>query len=157
MIRVLVLGALGAGLVFTRGNTAPADWFEPTATEAIAGFAARYDPGLMATVLLNRGLELASYHRGAVALMRRGDLGREVWIRFLVAGPELIRGRPEWFGPYLVADCSNRRNYEALLEIDRAIELSAQEWRSLGLPEAPVAVIVSFADPWPREVGPWFE
>lgn len=145
-MRGAALGLMLAGLMLPRtvGPEVPAEWFEPTEAEQVIGFAARYDPGLMALVLRNRGLELASYHRGAVAMLRRGDLGREVWI--------FVRG--EWFGPYLVVDCSNRRNFSALRARGRVAELSDREWRALGLGGAPAIVIVSFADPWPAEVGP---
>lgn len=149
MIRILFLGALGAGLVFTRGNgpgPAPAEWLEATQAETVAGFAARYDPGLMGIVLRNRGLELAEYHRGAVSLMRRGDLRRDVWIWFAGRG---------WLGPYLVADCAGRADFAGLVKRDRIVELSAREWFALGLPEDQVLALVSFSDPWPREVGPW--
>ena len=144
------IAALGLLVIFTRVNgQVPAEWWEPTKAEAIAGEAARYDPGLMAIVVRNRGLDLSGY-AGAVSLMRRGDLGRAVWVRFL--------GRPgsRWVGPFLVADCAGRRNFAELREMDRVIEFSAGKWAALGLPDRPVGVIVSFAEPWPEDLGSRF-
>lgn len=139
-----------AGLVlllagFTRVNS-PEGWAEPTPGRAVSGEASYYAPGIMAAVANRRGLDLAGY-RGGVAMMRRGDIGREVWI--------LAEGSEEWAGPFLVVDCAQRIHYPGLVDRGRVIELDRADWRVLGLPDGPAPVVVSFVGPWPAPRVRW--
>jgi hypothetical protein len=84
-----------------------------------------------------RGYDLTGY-AGAVALMRRGDLGRTAWV----------------FGePMLVCDCSRRDHYAMNLERGRVADLDWETWQRHGLPLMPVDVTVSFVRPG-RDGGP---
>lgn len=114
-----------------------ATWAEPTAQGALVGDAAFYGPGHnMAEIAERRGLSLEGM-AGGVALMRRGDLGRVVWI--------WIRGR--WRGPFRVVDCSQRGHYAMNLARGRAVDLGWATWQALGLPADLVPVVVRFTDP----------
>lgn len=118
----------------------PAEYWQPTEARAVSGEASYYAPGVMAAVATRRGLDLDGY-LGGVAMMRRGDVGREVWV--------LAGDSDTWTGPFLVVDCAQRAHYASLVAGDRVIELDRGSWLSLGLPEWPVPVVVSFGGPWP--------
>ena len=137
---VLVLGA-----VFTRVNS-PAGWAEPTPGRPVSGEASYYAPGIMAAVANRRGLSLAGY-RGGVAMMRAGDIGREVWI--------LAGDSETWAGPFLVVDCAQRIHYPGLVARGRVIEIDRRAWRALGLAGGPAPVVVSFVGPWPAPRVQW--
>ena len=145
------VGLAVAVVLFTRVNSepgaAPAEWRSPTRAEEIAGEASYYAAGIMAAVAQRRGLDLAGY-RGGVALLRAGDLGREVWV--------MVGDSGTWAGPFLVVDCAQRIHYPGLVGRGRVIELDRADWLALGLPERPVPVVVSFAHPWPAELGPGY-
>lgn len=128
----------GAGPVATT-SPVPAEWRAPTSATTITGDLSYYAAGLMDRVAANRGLGLEGY-AGGVVLMRRGDLGRVVWIR--------MAGSPgPWAGPFLVVDCANRAHYAGLVRRGRAAEVSRAMWLKWGLPEDLVPVVVTFEDP----------
>lgn len=141
---------IAAGLVllsagFTRVNS-PEGWPEPTPARVVSGEASYYAAGIMTAVATRRGLDLSGY-RGGVAMMRVGDLGREVW---------LLAGDSEtWAGPFLVVDCAQRIHYPGLVDRGRVIELDRADWQALGLPNGPAPVVVSFAGPWPAPRVRW--
>jgi hypothetical protein len=83
-----------------------------------------------------RDMDLGRY-AGGVAVMRRGDLGRVVWVE--------VEGR--WYGPFLAVDCAAERHYAGRVAQGDVVELSARWWDLLDLPLAPVAVTVRFAPP----------
>jgi len=122
------------------------EWQDPTPAVEIRGVATYYRAGLMDTVARNRGMDLGGY-LGGVALMRAGDLGRSVWIRFPAGN---------WAGPFLVVDCSRRDHYAENVQRDHAVELARSTWLAFGLPEWPVTVTVRFKPPWAarRQKGP---
>jgi hypothetical protein len=85
--------------------------------QGLAGQATYMRPGLMADVVAYRGLDLGGY-TGAVALNRRGDLGRSVWVRWPDGSLE---------GPLLVVDCAQRgEHYRAREWQGRVIEVDAE-------------------------------
>ena len=112
----------------------------------------------MPAVAERRGLDLGGY-LGGVAMMRAGDIGREVWVSLISPSPRPSprgRGGPEgeeirWIGPFLVVDCAQRAHYAGLVERGRVIELGGRAWARLGWPRRPVGVVVSFEGP---EGGP---
>jgi len=108
-------------------------WGEPTAENRIEGDAAYHNR--IAEAAFNQGVDLADVRDGC-ALMACGDLGRRVWV--WVGGP--------WVGPLTVVDCSRRDHYQMNVERGRVIDLSAELWADLGLPLAPVGVVVRFED-----------
>lgn len=124
-------------------TSTPAEWWMPTTATTITGDLSYYAAGLMDRVAANRGLSLEGY-AGGVALMRRGDLGRVVWLR--VTGPGPGEGQP-WAGPFLVVDCAHPRHYAGLVKRGRAAEVSRATWLALGLPEDLVPVVLTFEDP----------
>jgi hypothetical protein len=83
--------------------------------DTLHGQATYYSPGVMAQVAKNRGMDLTPY-LGGVALNRKGDLGRIVWIEFDTAIE----------GPFLVVDCAqeghfpDRENQNRVIEVDAA-------------------------------------
>lgn len=115
----------------------PAEWLAPTTAITTTGQVSYYAAGIMARVAANRGLSLEGY-AGGVAMMRRGDLGRVVWLR-----PEAR----SWVGPFLVVDCARRGHYAGLVKRGRVVEVDRAIWLELGLPERPVPVVVSFEAP----------
>lgn len=121
----------------------PPEWRRPTSASTITGDLSYYAAGKMATAAARRGLSLAGYV-GGVALMRRGDLGRVVWLK--VAGPDPGEWLP-WAGPFLVVDCAGRLHYAGLVKRERAAEVSRATWVAWDLPEDLVEVVVSFEDP----------
>jgi hypothetical protein len=68
---------------------------------------------------------------GAVAMMRRGDIGRKVW----------VERNGEVTGPFIVVDCAAPQDYPALSGRGLVLEVPywlAQRWKMAG----PVAVRV---------------
>ena len=112
-------------------------WDEPTTASRIEGDAAYHN--LIAEAAANQGIDIPSARDGC-ALMSCGDLGRRVWV--WVGGA--------WVGPLVVVDCSRADHYQMNVARGRVIDLSAELWAELGLPLAPVPVVVSFdaAPPW---------
>lgn len=128
--------AMVLALTLTRPEQETAEYWQPSPERLLTGRAAYYRAGLMAEVATNRGLDLAGY-RGGVALMRAGDLGRDVWILF-----------PDgWDGPFLSVDCARRAHYEMNLARDRVVDIDRDIWLEHELPGWPVRVLVSFAAP----------
>jgi len=122
-----------------RGRPHPPEWLvewqTPTSTAVVTGTAAYYGDGIMDRVAANRGADLSGY-LGGVAMMRAGDLGREVWLQ--------VEGRSSWSGPYLAIDCAQRRHYRDLAAVGRVVDLGRRAWLALELPERPVPVVVRF-------------
>ena len=113
-------------------------WNTPTEEQQIQGDASFYAEGLMRQVCETRGFSLDGY-AGAVALMRRGDLGRTVWI----------------FGePMLVCDCSQKKHLALNLDRDRVAELDWETWERHNLPMGLVPITVSFVPPMTRRMEP---
>lgn len=83
--------------------------------DTLHGRATYYSPGKMAQVARYRGMDL-TYYQGGVALNRRGDLGRVVWLEF--------DGAIE--GPFLVVDCARRQHYKARLRAGYVVEVDAE-------------------------------
>ena len=86
-----------------------------TSQDSLHGRATYYSPGLMETVAANRGMDLTGY-LGGVALNRRGDLGRIVWLEW----PGGIEG------PFLVVDCAQERHYKRRESKRLVVEVDAQ-------------------------------
>ena len=104
--------------------------------ETLDGQVTYYSPGLMQQVAENRGLSLEGY-AGGVALNRRGDLGRVVWLEFDGAID----------GPFLVVDCARREHYESREQRSRVVEVDAQTAMRRGFYGVrPVSVKVFFDD-----------
>jgi len=96
----------------------------------LEGRATYYAPGLMETVAANRGYDLDGY-LGGVALNRKGDLGRAVWLEWDNAVE----------GPFLVVDCAQERHYHLREEQNRVVEVDAATARrhwGYGVGPAPV-------------------
>ena len=108
-------------------------WSEPTAAEQLEGMLTFYAPGTMERVAEYRGyggpLE-------PVALMACGDLGRDVWLQIGDA----------WIEAHVV-DCACRSHYADRLAEGKVAEVSWSLWADLGLPLAPVPVVVLFDSP----------
>ena len=130
---------MGATVLTAALTLAAALWLTPTGEPAINGRATYYSPGLMEQVASNRGMNLADY-AGGVALNRRADLGRTVWI--IHDGKE--------YGPFKVIDCARQgADFEERERRGLVVEVSWQqgvEWHMLG----PVPVRVLFAAPEPE-------
>ena len=110
-------------------------WSVPTEEPVVCGKAKYYSPELMDEVASNRGLNTAGYV-GIVALMPRGDLGREVWLE--------KDGR--LLGPYLVVDCAQRKHYNRRVRQGDVAEVSFEQatmWNMTG----PEEICVWFALP----------
>lgn len=149
MARLWAVTGVLALLPFTRVNWddwQPDGWSAPSPAVELEGLATYYTPGLMDQVARHRGLDLSGTV-GGVALMRAGDLGRKVWIRF----PGGM-----WSGPYRVVDCARRDHYAGNLSLGHVVELSRATWLAHDLPEYPVHLTVRFLPPWPPQHGrPW--
>ena len=85
-----------------------------TSPSNLEGRATYYSPGLMRQVAENRGMDLSGY-LGGVALNRKGDLGRVVWLEW----DDAVEG------PYLVVDCAKRRHYKVREWKNYVVEVDA--------------------------------
>jgi hypothetical protein len=113
-------------------------WTIPTSEPSIAGWTTYYAPDVMEQVAANRGMDLTGY-AGGVALNRRGDLGRKIWIRW---GDGTVEG------PFLVVDCAARQDYPARETAGLVLEVDAQTARrSRFFGIGPVPVVVHFVYP----------
>lgn len=113
-------------------------WLSPTPDESLSGYAT-YMEHDMTTVAANHGLVLPYSHDG-VALNRRGDLGREVYLFWL--------DDMEFDGPYLVVDCAARDDYAGRLRQNRRAEVDAEKAKERGFyGVGPVPVMVLFTTP----------
>lgn len=102
----------------------------------LEGQATYYSPHLMETVAENRGMDLNGY-LGGVALNRKGDLGRVVWLEF----DRAING------PYLVVDCARKHHYETRERLGRVVEVDAETAKRQGFYRyKPIPVKVYFDD-----------
>ena len=102
----------------------------------LEGQATYYSPTLMQQVAESRGLSLEGY-AGGVALNRRGDLGRVVWLEFdgVIAGP------------FLTVDCVQERHYQEREDQGRVVEVDAETAQRQGFyGVGPVSVKVWFDD-----------
>ena len=112
-----------------------AGWGQPTEPESIQGAATYYSPGTMQQVITNRGM---SYYDG-VALNRKGDLGRFVWIQW---------DDGSIIGPLPVVDCAAEGHYEKRERQGRVVEVSASVAREQGFyGVGPVGATVWFKEP----------
>ena len=109
-------------------------WVGPTDLPA-SGNATYYSDGLMESVAEYRlGIgDVVSCKEcvGYVAMMRKGDIGRKIWLNY--------QGRIS--GPWLVVDCADPRDFPSVLKREIVVEVSyalAQEWEMAG----PVSVTV---------------
>ena len=117
----------------------PLLWTNATPGDVISGTATYYSPGLMESVARSRGYSLEGT-AGGVAMNRRGDLGRLVWLeRFDPAA-----NRMQTTGPYRVVDCARQgRDYAARERSGRVVEVSfelATEWAIAGVGPTPIRV-----------------
>ena len=124
----------------------------PTAPPATSsrGPATYYSPDLMESVARSRGYSLEGT-AGGVAMNRRGDLGRLVWLDWY----NPVTKRAEITGPYRVVDCARQgRDYAARERSGRIVEVSfqlAQAWAIAGVGPTPVRVWL--VDPHRRPTG----
>ena len=95
-IKLAILPLLTAGLGLT------GEWMRPTTETVLEGTATHMDPGLIREVAFNRGMSLMGYI-DAVALNRRGDIGKEVYLQRVLDGSVV--------GPLLVVDCVDFKDY----------------------------------------------
>ena len=103
-------------------------WLAPTEAKSIDGTACYYGPGLMKKVARNRGMSLYGY-MGGVALDRRGDLGRSVWLRWDDGDID---------GPFLVVDCAQKKHVGGcIVEVSASI---AKKRKFFGVDRVPVRV-----------------
>jgi len=99
----------------------------------------------MQTVADNREMNLDRFV-GGVALNRRGDLGRIVWLEF----------NGELRGPFLVVDCSQEIHYNDRESAGYIVEVSAKFADEMGFyGVAPVPVHVHFRPPFKVPHGKW--
>ena len=107
------------------------EWLLPS-VGPVYGLTTYYADGLIQEVAANRHMDLAGYLNG-VALNRRGDLGRAVWLEH----------DGQFYGPMLAVDCSALEDYPERLRQGYVAEIPyrlAQEWSMAG----PVPVTVHF-------------
>jgi hypothetical protein len=113
-------------------------WSIPTPDAAIVGRATHYKAGLMETVAFRRHMSLRGY-LGGVALNRKADLGRDVWIQWDDGTIE---------GPYLVVDCARQNHYPDrerrgyVLEVDAGVAMRRGFYHGV-----PPSVTVHFQEP----------
>ena len=105
-------------------------------SQNLEGQATYYSHGLMERVAENRGMDLTGY-MGGIALNRKGDLGRVVWL--------------EWGsvteGPFLTVDCARKGHFQAREDDGRVVEVDAQTAQRHGFfGVGPVPVKVIFYD-----------
>jgi hypothetical protein len=132
---VLAAGILFLATLFA-GNEA---WTGPTALP-VEGKATYYGPGVMEWVWQYR-LNLGSVPQcpdclGPVAMMRKGDIGRKVWLQY----------KGQVSGPYMVVDCAGRTDFPNLTKRGLVAEVPyrlAMRWGMKG----PVNVTVLDAPP----------
>jgi hypothetical protein len=120
-------------------------WADPTppAVKHLHGFATYMARGVMDQVLANRGIVVPE-GTIAVALNRKGDLGREIWIEY--AGG--------FFHRAVSVDCASEHDYLKRLEQSYVVEVSAEEADEEGFcAEGPVPVTVYFENPYPEPKG----
>ena len=122
-------------------------WTVPTSDDEIHGLATYMNPGKLeqAAARMGRSLEGVA---GGVALNRKGDIGRLVWI---------VRDGIT-YGPLRVVDCAQAgEHYETREAQGRVVEVSfelAQEWGIVGVGPTPVTVL--FDSPCAaRPAGAW--
>jgi NAD(P)-dependent dehydrogenase (short-subunit alcohol dehydrogenase family) len=98
----------------------------------------------MKTAAANQGFTITDKYVDGVALNRKGDKGRDVWILW----PSGVVD-----GPYLSVDCAAAHHYQRRVDQGRIIEVSAVEADRHGFyGVGPVRVTVFFFDPldWVR-------
>lgn len=82
------------------------------------GVATYYQPGIMQTVVENRGMSLSGYVDGIV-LMTCAHVGESVWVR---------RGSLGWEGPYLVVDCGQPDGTWGYSQYRLHVEVDYNRW-----------------------------
>jgi hypothetical protein len=95
------------------------DWYDRTSLPASGLIYSDYGPSLVKEVYENRlawhQVEPCPQCVGEIVMMRKGDLGRLVWVRY---------GNGKTVGPLLVIDCSNRRHFADNVEKGLVAEIS---------------------------------
>ncbi len=145
----VVLSGLVLAVLIVAGN-ARAEVYPPTYTDQTAlprtGTATYYTPGVMQAVLANRiaWRQVAPCPEcvGYVALLRKGDIGRKVWLQY---GADVV-------GPVLVIDCATTWDFLRLKDwwaVDVSWEI-AQRWNMQG----GLTVTVYTTDPRPTPISP---
>ena len=113
-------------------------WSHPTEAGALEGYATHMNPGVMDTVISNRGL---GYVDG-IALNRAGDLGRNAW---------LVWNDGTITGPLPVVDCAQENHYTERVRQGRVVEVSAKLAKEKNFYRVgPVPVTVLFEAPETR-------
>jgi len=108
-----------------------AGWSQPTEADALEGYATYMSPGVMDTVISNRGFGYAD----GIALNGAGDMGRNVW---------LVWKDGTITGPLPVVDCAQENHYLDRERQGRVAEVSAelaQEKNFYGVGPVPVTVL----------------
>ncbi len=82
------------------------------------GVATYYQPGIMETVVENRGMSLDGYVDGIV-LMTCAHVGESVWVK---------RGSLGWEGPFLVVDCGQPDGQWAYSQYQLHVEVDYDRW-----------------------------
>lgn len=112
---------------------AAALWTVPTSDDELSGLATYMNPGKIEAAAARMGRSLDGV-AGGVALNRKGDIGRLIWIER--AG--------SYYGPYRVVDCAQSgAHYETREAQRRVVEVSfelAEEWGIVGIGPTPVKV-----------------
>lgn len=111
-------------------------WEEKTPTDILMGEATYYNDGVMRQTILNKGLSLSD----GVALNRKGDIGRTVWLQW---------GDGSVTGPLQVVDCAQRiGHYEKRERQGRVVDVSAALAKAQGFYKwGPILVMVWFKQP----------
>lgn len=127
---------LAIAALMTGPDYAASPWETPTTAVTLTGRASYYRPGLMRSVQHYRGIELEP-GQVCVALNRKGDLGRDVWIGH----------RGAWYRA-VSCDCAQKGHYPARLAGGYVVEVPfwlAEDWGMAGV--GPVDVEVRFTEP----------
>jgi len=112
-----------------------AGWQEPSSADVINGMATYYNDGVMQEVIANRGLGFID----GVALNRKGDLGRYVYLQW---------DDGTVTGPLPVVDCAQKAHFKTRQSKNQVVEVSAEVAREQGFYNVgPVGVLVWFEKP----------
>lgn len=134
-------------MIATLALVAATVWTSPTVDAEIHGRATYMNPGRMQETLRNRGIEVPPGFI-PVALNRKGDLGRKVWVQW---PPDDDHPQGQ-INQALVVDCAQAQHFNARERQRLIVEVSAEvagehDFYLLG-PMGGVTVL--FANPWPE-------